>query len=105
MASATGASEGLKRIHFEVFGLVQGVFFRKCTLSQAREYNLVGWVRNNRSGTVEGEAEGAALQINAFKDWLSCKGSPQSRIDKCIFSVEEPIDKLTFKSFNIARTK
>ncbi|KAM3180679.1 hypothetical protein ACTXT7_015827 [Hymenolepis weldensis] len=66
MASAAGASEGLKRIHFEVFGLVQGVFFRKSTQSQAREYNLVGWVRNNRSGTVEGEAEGAALQINAL---------------------------------------
>nr|CUU97488.1 hypothetical transcript [Hymenolepis microstoma] len=105
MAGAGASSEGLKRIHFEVFGLVQGVFFRKVCLHLSREYNLVGWVRNNRSGTVEGEVEGTALQIDAFKNWLRHEGSPQSRIDKCVFAVEEPIDKLTFKSFNIARTK
>ena len=43
---------------FEVFGTVQGVFFRKHTQQQATKLNLVGWVKNASSGTVQGHMEG-----------------------------------------------
>ena len=43
-----------RSIEFEVFGKVQGVFFRKFTAAKAEELKLAGWVFNHESGTVRG---------------------------------------------------
>mmetsp|Transcript_17598 Transcript_17598/g.26494 ORF Transcript_17598/g.26494 Transcript_17598/m.26494 type:complete len:169 (+) Transcript_17598:58-564(+) len=94
---------------FEVFGRVQGVFFRKYTKAKAEELGLTGWCRNTPRGTVQGEFE-YALSSNgnnideesweaiAFQHWLCRTGSPKSRIDECTFS-----EKL--KSSSSARTR
>ncbi len=44
-------------IRFEVFGKVQGVWFRKHTAAEARRLGLVGWVRNVQEH-VQGVAQG-----------------------------------------------
>lgn len=43
---------------FEVFGRVQGVFFRKYTKKKAEALGVTGWVMNTSRGTVLGEAFG-----------------------------------------------
>ena len=47
-------------VSFEVFGKVQGVFFRKCTLAKALELDLKGWVqnKNNEQKSVTGVVQG-----------------------------------------------
>lgn len=37
------------------------------------------------------------------KNWLTTKGSPHSRIDKCEFNNERVIEKAEFTSFTITR--
>jgi acylphosphatase len=50
-------------ISFQVFGKVQGVFFRKHTAAKASDMGLVGWVKNEKNsersviGTVQGPAQ------------------------------------------------
>eukprot|EP00977_Amphora_coffeiformis_P022116 scaffold10501_cov141-Amphora_coffeaeformis.AAC.3 len=76
---------------FEVTGKVQGVFFRKHTVLQARHLQLMGWVRNTYRGTVEGMFAGenageAATALNEMRHWLLHVGSPRSRIEKTTFA-------------------
>ncbi|XP_019866689.2 acylphosphatase-1 [Aethina tumida] len=94
----------LTRVEYEVFGLVQGVFFRKYTESQAKQLQLRGWVRNTAAGTVEGVLEGPTNAVQEMKNWLETKGSPQSRIDRAIFKNEEAISEYTFQDFSIKRS-
>ncbi|XP_060575297.1 acylphosphatase-1-like [Ruditapes philippinarum] len=42
----------LVSVDFEVFGKVQGVFFRRYTQKKAKELHIVGWVMNTHRGTV-----------------------------------------------------
>src|SRR5699024_12532182 len=53
-------------VHLIISGRVQGVGFRYSAQQKAKEYNLVGWVRNNMDGTVELEAEGSDDQLSAY---------------------------------------
>lgn len=43
---------------FEIFGKVQGVYFRKYTAEKAASLGLLGFVRNTELGTVTGAAHG-----------------------------------------------
>ncbi|XP_069036315.1 acylphosphatase-1-like isoform X1 [Lepisosteus oculatus] len=52
------SASGLVSVDYEVFGDVQGVFFRKYTEEQGRRLKLVGWVRNTNRDTVEGQVQG-----------------------------------------------
>jgi acylphosphatase len=72
-----------KFLQYEVFGKVQGVFFRKHTKTTADSLGLVGWVMNTDSATVVGQAAGPPEKIQKFSNWLCKVGSPKSRIDKC----------------------
>ncbi|KAK6183440.1 hypothetical protein SNE40_010921 [Patella caerulea] len=92
-------SGGLFSVNYEVFGQVQGVFFRQNTVDTASAQGCVGWVRNTHKGTVEGVVQGNRAQIDFMKHWLSHVGSPFSRIDKCNFSNERSIASLEFKRF------
>ncbi|XP_078057086.1 acylphosphatase-2-like isoform X1 [Mustelus asterias] len=116
---------GLKSVDYEVFGEVQGVFFRKVralnlkesipchsslslpgrsvspyTDEQAKKLGLVGWVKNTAQGTVIGQMQGPAEKVHFMMNWLKSVGSPMSRIDKANFSNEREISKLDFNSFS-----
>ncbi|XP_069036316.1 acylphosphatase-2-like isoform X2 [Lepisosteus oculatus] len=93
------SASGLVSVDYEVFGDVQGVFFRKYTEEQGRRLKLVGWVRNTNRDTVEGQVQGPQDVVEIMKDWLRRIGSPMSRIDKATFSNEREIPALEFKSF------
>ncbi|AWP16590.1 putative DNA mismatch repair protein Mlh3 isoform 2 [Scophthalmus maximus] len=52
-------SEGdLMSVDYEIFGRVQGVFFRKYTQAEGKKLGLVGWVQNTGTGTVQGQLQG-----------------------------------------------
>ena len=56
----------MKRLKYEVFGKVQGVFFRKYTKKEADKLGISGWVMNTEKKTVIGEAEGQGWYFFIF---------------------------------------
>mmetsp|Transcript_72343 Transcript_72343/g.192864 ORF Transcript_72343/g.192864 Transcript_72343/m.192864 type:complete len:120 (-) Transcript_72343:23-382(-) len=85
------SSSDLFQVEFEVFGKVQRVFFRKYTKLKADELSLTGWCVNTPEGTVKGVVCGSMEALRSFKQWASKEGSPQSQIQKAVFSPEERI--------------
>ncbi|KAI8831914.1 Acylphosphatase-domain-containing protein [Chytriomyces cf. hyalinus JEL632] len=85
---------------FRVYGKVQGVFFRKHTAAKAVKLGLVGYVRNNQDAerSVEGVVMGAREKVADFAQWVSCEGSPKSRISRCDKSF---VGRIQAQSFEI----
>ena len=65
----------MQRLEYEVFGKVQGVFFRKYTKKEADKLKLTGWVMNTEKGTVVGVADGKGLK------YLLIFSKPQAKAD------------------------
>ncbi|XP_034232162.1 acylphosphatase-1-like isoform X2 [Thrips palmi] len=97
------ASPKLLSLEFEVFGRVQGVFFRKYTQKQGKELGLRGWCMNTPQGSVLGQLEGEASQVEKMKNWLRKTGSPKSRIDKVDFRGEKTVPEYSFVDFSVRR--
>nr|XP_021207931.2 acylphosphatase-2 isoform X1 [Bombyx mori]XP_037875156.1 acylphosphatase-2 isoform X1 [Bombyx mori]XP_037875157.1 acylphosphatase-2 isoform X1 [Bombyx mori] len=55
-----------RALDFEVFGRVQGVFFRKYTKEQADKLGLRGWCKNTAQGTVLGHMQGTLDKIEVI---------------------------------------
>ena len=92
----------LQRTAFVIRGKVQGVFFRKFTQQKAVELSIFGVVENAEDGSVVGEAEGRLDKIVEFKQWLSIKGSPKSKIESATF-IDETIESRKYSRFDIVR--
>ncbi|XP_012550885.3 acylphosphatase-1 [Bombyx mori] len=88
---------------FEVFGKVQGVFFRKFTQKKALELGLKGWVMNTAQGTVIGQLQGPSTAVDDMKLWLQKVGSPKSKIEKAAFRNEGNIKCCAFRTFEIRK--
>lgn len=76
-------------VKLQIYGRVQGVFYRQSTRAKAQELGLFGWVRNLPDGTVEAEAFGDENVVNEFVAW--CKvGPPHANVEKVeIVTLEE----------------
>ena len=86
-------------VHLIISGRVQGVGFRYSAQQKAKEYNLVGWVRNNMDGTVELEAEGSEDQLSAYIAELKSGFNQFIRVEHI---KEQTIDKKQgYKKFSI----
>jgi acylphosphatase len=67
--------------HVMFHGRVQGVGFRAFVEDAASARGLEGWVRNRRSGSVEGVLSGEAADVDAVIE--ACrKGPPPARVDR-----------------------
>lgn len=82
--------EEKKRAIIEVFGKVQGVFFRKFTQEKMRELGLLGFVKNNEDRTVSIEAEGPKYVLQELIAW-SKDGSPQAEVEKVDFEIVDEL--------------
>ncbi|NXJ88243.1 ACYP1 protein, partial [Corythaixoides concolor] len=100
---AMAEGEGTVSVDYEVFGKVQGVFFRKYTQGEAKRLGLVGWVQNTSHGTVRGQVQGPAARVRELQDWLRKIGSPQSRISRAEFSNEKKIAAPEHEDFQILK--
>ncbi|EDW97409.2 acylphosphatase-2 [Drosophila yakuba] len=101
--AGSGVAKQLFACNFEVFGRVQGVFFRKYTEQEAKRLGVRGWCMNTRDETVKGQLEAPLAELNEMKHWLQSKGSPSSKISKAEFSPAQEIEAYTFTSFAIKR--
>ncbi|XP_025910655.1 acylphosphatase-1 [Apteryx mantelli] len=97
------AGEGLVSVDYEVFGKVQGVFFRKYTQAEGKRLGLVGWVKNTSHGTVQGQLQGPTANVQELQEWLRKTGSPQSCISRVEFHNEKKIEALEHKDFVILK--
>ncbi|EDW16332.1 acylphosphatase-1 [Drosophila mojavensis] len=86
---------------FEVFGKVQGVYFRRHAEMKAKTLGLRGWCMNTADGTVKGYIEGPRTELNLMKEWLRTTGSPASNIVKAEFSEDQEKREYGFKNFHI----
>lgn len=88
-------------LHANVEGRVQGVGFRYFVLTQARELNLVGWVRNTYHGQVEVTAEGPRKQLELLLNYLR-RGPSSSFVQEVNFDYGPASGK--FASFEVVST-
>ena len=86
----------MKKIIINVYGLVQGVFFRYTTRKLARRLGLTGFVKNMPDGSVYIEAEGSENELNELLKF-SKKGPKNAVVENIKFEFKEPEDK--FKGF------
>jgi acylphosphatase len=86
------------RLHIEVYGVVQGVFFRSSTEEKALGLGVYGWVKNRRDGSVEILAEGEKESLEALLSWCR-KGPAGARVNRVEHSWED--FKGGFNSFSI----
>ncbi|NLH48776.1 MAG: acylphosphatase [Myxococcales bacterium] len=66
--------------HVEVFGRVQGVWFRAKTKEQAQQFKVNGWVRNTDGGGVEAHLEGEEDSVERLLTWMHM-GPPLARVE------------------------
>ena len=59
----------MKTIKIEVYGRVQGVYFRANTCQKAIEFDIKGNVKNRHDGSVEIIAEGEERNLDEFLNW------------------------------------
>ena len=95
-------------LRLQIYGRVQGVYYRVSTQKKAQEFGLVGWVRNRKDGSVEvlvsdpqssDQKESAALQ--ALIDWC-LSGPPLANVEKIDTSwIRHPEE---FTHFEVVRT-
>ena len=78
----------LTRQRVQVYGLVQGVFFRDSCRLEAERVGVAGWVRNADDGSVEAVFEGDADAVDAMCRWCQV-GPPHARVDRVDVSGEE----------------
>ncbi|XP_033497827.1 acylphosphatase-1 [Epinephelus lanceolatus] len=100
---STMSEEDLVSVDYEIFGRVQGVFFRKYTQAEGKKLGLVGWVQNTGAGTVQGQLQGPRSKVTQMQEWLKSTGSPQSRIIKAEFMNEKTVDSLEHSSFKVVK--
>lgn len=93
-------SNNYKRVSMQVYGKVQGVFFRASTQKKARELGLTGFVQNEPDGTVYLEAEGDPETIKQLEAWAH-HGPERARVEKV--EVKELDGLVGFKKFEQRR--
>ncbi|XP_030070387.1 acylphosphatase-1 [Microcaecilia unicolor] len=90
-------------VNYEIFGKVQGVFFRKYTQAEGKRLGLVGWVQNTEQNTVQGQLQGPTSRVREMQQWLQKKGSPKSHIKRAEFHSERSLLRLEHSDFGIVK--
>ena len=83
----------MKRITIQVYGHVQGVFFRYTTRKIARRLGLTGHVKNMPDGSVYIEAEGPDDKLKELLKF-SKKGPEHARVDRVETKYIEPQNEI-----------
>ncbi|RLI62964.1 MAG: acylphosphatase [Promethearchaeia archaeon] len=82
----------------QVFGRVQGVWFRGTTQKMATQLALTGWVKNELDGSVRVFAEGPEDAIKKLVEWLH-QGPSYAKVMKVKYDIQEGIRK--YHTFSI----
>jgi acylphosphatase len=71
--------DSMARLKAAVHGWVQGVGYRDFVSREAVRHRLKGYVRNSSDGSVEVEAEGPRVELEAFLERLKA-GPPMAEV-------------------------
>jgi len=71
----------LKRMYVRVYGIVQGVGFRRFVQIHAVRLGIKGYAKNLEDGTVEVIAEGYEEALQKLLEYIK-RGPPLSRVEK-----------------------
>ncbi len=85
----------------QVFGKVQGVFFRASTKEKAERLELTGWVKNESDGSVLIEVTGEQENVDELEKWCST-GPMYAKVNR-VESVD--IEYVEFVGFLITTTE
>jgi len=88
-----------KAVKLEIFGTVQGIFFRSFVKEKADELGVKGYVRNKTDGSVEAWFEGNNKDVDQMIE--ICKKGPEHAVIKKVDIIEESFQSL--KDFKILR--
>lgn len=90
------------RAHVQVYGMVQGVYYRVSTKNQAVSLGLTGWVRNCPDGSVETIIEGNKDLVEDMLAWCE-EGPVGANVDR--LSVDWELYTGEYSTFKIAPDK
>ena len=90
----------MNSVILEIFGKVQGVYFRLSTQKKAKELELVGWVKNRCDGSVTAFAQGEEANLKKLIAWCH-QGPPLARVDQ--MDIQWSIREKEHTSFDIIR--
>ncbi len=82
------AQERIRR-RVQVWGQVQGVFFRSSAQQTAASWGIEGWIRNLPDGSVEAVFEGGLEAVQALVAFCH-NGSRWAKVDRIEVTEEEP---------------
>lgn len=68
-------------VKIQIYGRVQGVFFRSEARKMADKLQITGWIRNNPDGSVTALAQGEDDAVNNFIEWCG-KGPSFAKVEK-----------------------
>ncbi|QIW24151.1 acylphosphatase [Sulfolobus sp. S-194] len=71
----------LKRMYVKVYGIVQGVGFRRYVQIHAARLGIKGYAKNLPDGSVEVVAEGYEEALQKLLEYIK-RGPPLSRVEK-----------------------
>ncbi|MBF0357342.1 MAG: acylphosphatase [Magnetococcales bacterium] len=81
----------------EIFGVVQGVWYRGSTEKMAKKLGLTGWVRNRSDGSVEAVFQGPSNAIEQMLTW--CRHGPRTATVDRVEVQDQLLDKTLFSEF------
>lgn len=84
-----------RNVSIEIFGEVQGVWYRYFTKKEADKLGLCGYVINREDGSVYAEVSGPGKVVEQLINWCK-KGSPLSRVDKVLVGDIEKVHQAKF---------
>jgi len=87
-----------RKIIIDVFGRVQGVFFRSTTRKKARKWGLKGYVKNMPDGSVHIEAEGPEEKLEKLLKFAH-NGPSFARVDRVESEYKEATNE--FRRFRV----
>ncbi len=83
----------MRHIDIQIFGKVQGVYFRDSTKAVADQLGVTGYIKNMPDGSVYAEAEGSQFILDQFIEW--CNEGPERAVVERVEMTESE-----FKNFN-----
>ena len=83
----------IKHYDIQVYGNVQGVFFRASARSHAEMLDIKGFAQNETDGSVYLEVEGTEENLALFVEW--CKRGPERATVENVKVTEGPLKNYT----------
>ncbi|EEC14083.1 acylphosphatase-2 [Ixodes scapularis] len=94
-------NDNLVQVDFEVWGDVQGFYFRKYARDMCQSLGVRGWIKLTNWGTVVGQLQGEKEHVDQMAMWLRLQGAPGSRIERCDFKHWRMIESYDFSCFQM----